>query len=85
MGVGYMGVCMMCFFSRLPLPPPSNSYLVRALILCHDGDNARGAIVAVHVDQQVLLLSPHELGGRGEQAEADQGFDRRLLENGGKV
>ena len=57
---------------------------MRGLILCHDGDDARGAIVAVQVDQQVLLLSPHELGGRGEQGEADQGFDRRLLNNGGK-
>lgn len=55
------------------------SYLLRRFVVYHDSNDAGKAVVAVELDEKILLLPPHELRGFGEQAEADQGRDRRLL------
>jgi hypothetical protein len=63
----------------LPFAPRQVSYLLRRFVVCHDSNDAGGAVVAVELDEQIFLLPPHELRGSGEQAEADQRRDRRLL------
>ena len=57
------------------------AYLLRRFVVCHDSNDAGGAVMAVKLDKQVLLLAPHELRGGGEQAQADQGRECRLLFN----